>query len=74
MKDEHDADEKFGRRTDDFAKEDRTFGDPEVQPRLKSCLVHGQIPSGRINWQGTEPHCPECGRKLESIPSDQGKT
>jgi hypothetical protein len=49
----------------------RSFGDPTgVLPRRSNCSVHGQITSGRIIWQKTEPHCPDCGRKLEYISSD----
>ncbi len=43
------------------------FGEPDVRPVRHSCPIHGSIASSRIDWQGgTKPHCPKCGKVLET--------
>ena len=43
------------------------FGDPNIQPVRHRCPIHGPIASSRIDWQGgTKPHCPDCGKVLET--------
>jgi hypothetical protein len=58
----------------DVADRGGLFGEPNVQPRRQSCPIHGPIASRRIDWQGTEPRCPDCGKVLETDAGGQDKT